>query len=151
MVTNSPVLSSAAHTSKSILFIDGDDINRQYYAQRLQAAFPDFHIHEAASGKTGLEQYETYRIDCVILELALPDMSGFQVLVKLVPMAHAPEVPVIVLTQLSSLSLLKIARFNGAQVVLQKATVSGDDLEKAVQRALATVPRDSKKSKHLIL
>jgi CheY-like chemotaxis protein len=145
-MSDSPDSSPAgAHTSKSILFIEGEDRNRQYYAERLKAACPDLRIYEAASGKTGLKLYDAHLIDCVILELGLPDMSGFEVLTKLVPVARAPEVPVIVLTHLSSLPLLQVARLNGAQTVLQKATASGDDLEKAVLKALATIQRDPKK------
>lgn len=128
-----------------MLFIDGHDIDRHYYAQRLKAACPDLLIYEAASGKTGLELYYANLIDCVVLELGLPDMSGFEVLAKLVPVARAPEVPVIVLTKLTSLALLQVARLNGAQAILQKDTASGDDLEKAVLKAMATVQKDPKK------
>ena len=136
---------TAAHTTRSVLFIDGHDIDRQYFAQRLKAACPDLHIYEAASGKTGLELYYANLIDCVILELGLPDMSGFEILTKLVPIARAPEVPVIVLTRLTSLPLMQVARVNGAQAILQKDVATGDHLEKAVLKALARVPRDPKK------
>src|SRR5262245_47172999 len=111
-VSDFPDSPSTADGTKSILFIDGNDLDRHYYAERLKAACPDLRIYEAASGKAGLELYEAHLIDCVILELGLPDMSGFEVLANLVPVARAPEVPVIVLTQLSSLSLLQVARLN---------------------------------------
>jgi len=136
---------SSARTTKSILFTDGHDKDRQYYAQRLKATCPDLRIYEAASGKTGLELYYANLIDCVVLELGLPDMSGFEILTKLVPIARAPEVPVIILTKLTSLSLLQVAKLNGAQAILQKDTASGDHLEQAVLKALARVPRDPKK------
>ena len=63
---------------------------------------------------------------------------------RLVPVARAPELPVIVLTQLDSLYLLQVARFNGAQAILRKATASGDHLEQAVLKALARVQRNPK-------
>lgn len=144
-MSDCPDTPSPDHGTKSILFIDGNDLDRHYYAERLKAACPDLRIYEAASGKAGLELYEAHLIDCVILELGLPDMSGFELLTKLVPVVHAPEVPVIVLTQLSTVSLLQVARLNGAQTILQKATASGDHLEKAVLKALATIQRDPKK------
>ena len=136
----------APHTSKSILFIDGADIDRQYYAERLKAGCPDLLIYQADSGKRGLELFYANLIDCVILELGLPDMSGFEVLTQLVPIARTPEIPVIILTQLSSLPLMQVAKLNGAQAILQKSTASGDHLIKAVLKALARVPRDPKKS-----
>src|SRR5262245_57288389 len=102
---------SSPPNSKAILFIDGYDTDRHYYAQRLKQSCPDLHIYEAASGEKGLELYSANVIDCVILELELPDISGFEVLVKLVPIARAPELPVIVLTQLCSLLFLQVAKF----------------------------------------
>jgi DNA-binding NarL/FixJ family response regulator len=139
-------MSDLPHPPKSILFIDGHDLDRHYYAQRLKAGCPDFCIYEAASGKGGLELFDAHQMDCVILELVLPDMSGFEVLATIVPVARAPELPVIVLTQLSSLSMWQVAERNGAQAVLQKGYVSGDDLEKAVPKALARIQRDPKKA-----
>jgi CheY-like chemotaxis protein len=130
---------------KSILLVDGNDKDRQYYAEWLRLSCPDFLIFEAASGRAGLELYQSHAIDCVILELGLPDMSGFEVLVQLVPIARRPEIPVIVLTQFSNQALLEVATMNGAQVTLQKNTTAGDLLERAVLKALATVQRDSKK------
>lgn len=144
-MSDSPDSSTVVQPPKSVLFIDGNDLDRQYYAQRLKRGCPDLLIYQAENGKRGLELYHANLIDCVILELGLPDMSGFEVLAKLVPIAHAPEIPVIVLTQLSSLPLLQVARLNGAQTILQKVTVAGDQLEKAVLKALARVQRDPKK------
>ena len=136
----------APHDSTSILFIDGYDTDRRYYVERLKMTCPDFQIYEAGSGNEGLNIYNSRRIDCVILELGLPDASGFRILGTLVPVARAPEIPVIVLTRLSHASLLKVAKTNGARNVLQKPFVSGDMLEKAVLKALATRLRDQKKS-----
>jgi DNA-binding NarL/FixJ family response regulator len=139
-------VSSPTPSSKSILFIDGHDTDRHYYAERLRLTCPDFLVIEVASGSEALKIYKDRRIDCVVLELGLPDGSGFEVLSKLVPVARAPEIPVVVLTQLSHESLLQVARRNGAQIVLQKAFVSGDMLEQAVLKALAGVQRDWKKN-----
>ena len=133
------------HASKSILLIDGNALDRQYYAGRLKESCPDLLIYEAASGTSGLELYHANLIDCVILELRLPDMSGFEVLTTLIPIARTPEVPVIVLTVVSNLALLQVAKLNGAQAILQKLTASGDQLVTSVERALARVPRDFKK------
>ena len=136
---------ASPHTSKSILLIDGNDADREYYAGRLKQSCPDLLIHEAASGKSGLELYYANLIDCVILELRLPDMSGFEVLTTLIPVARVPEVPVIVLTVISNLPLLQVAKLNGAQAILQKLTTSGDQLVTAVEKGLARVQRDPKK------
>ena len=86
----------------SILFIDGHDADRTAYADHLKRCSPDYEILEAADGHSGLIRYRSRKIDCVILEIDLPDTSGFRVLVELVPVARRPTVAVIVLTRLSN-------------------------------------------------
>ena len=71
----------------SILLIEDHDIIRRYYADRLRQVLPDSVIVEAATGQTGLNLFERHTIDCVILDLSLPDMSGLEVLAKLIPVA----------------------------------------------------------------
>lgn len=48
-----------------------------------------------------LDVYRSRRIDCGMLEHSLPDQSGFQTFVDLVPMARMPHVAVNVLTQMT--------------------------------------------------
>ena len=127
----------------TILLIDGNIQDREYYAQRLQASSPDYDVVQAATGQSGLDLCARQPIDCVILEIDLPDMSGFEVLAKLVPRVRHPEIAVIVLTRLPNQFLLDLAIKNGAQAALYKETTSGDILEKSIQKAIATV-----KTKH---
>ena len=130
--------------SVSILFIDGNDDSRGYYAGRLKLRSSDYIIFEAASGKTGLAIYESVSVDCVVLELDLPDTSGFEILLRLVPIASHPEVAVVVLTRLTSPSLHNIALKNGAQAVFDKSLTSGDILEKAIFKGISTVRAEKK-------
>jgi DNA-binding NarL/FixJ family response regulator len=131
--------------AKLILLIDDHHKDRHYYAHRLKVSSPDFVIFEAATGQAGLDLFTAYPIDCVILELALPDISGFVVLAKLVPIARRPQVPVVVLTEFSNQGLLEVAVTNGAFVSLPKITTSGATLDQVVHKAVATIPRDGKK------
>ena len=134
-------MSAATH----VLVIDPNDVDRHYFAQRLRKSLPDCVILEAATGQAGLDLYRTQSIDCVILEITLPDMSGFEALVKLVPIADQPEIPVIVLTQLDHTGLLDLAVKNGAFKALQKIGTSGDLLSQMIVRAMAMVPRQKPK------
>src|SRR5207344_3326511 len=86
----------------SVLFIDGNDSDRTFFADGLKSCSSDYLILEATDGESGLDLYRrSQRIDCVVLELDLPDRSGFEVLVTLVPIASRPNVAVIVLTRLT--------------------------------------------------
>jgi CheY-like chemotaxis protein len=79
-----------------------------------------------------------------VLELELPDMSGFGVLVKLVPRAQYPEIPVIILTRLNFVSLMQLALINGAQLCLYKSMSPDDLLNTAILQATSAVRRKRK-------
>jgi len=131
--------------AKLILLIDDHHKDRQYFAHRLKVNSPDLMIFEAATGQAGIDLFKAYPIDCVILELALPDISGFVVLAKLVPIARRPQIPVVVLTEFTNQGLLEVAVTNGAFVSLPKMITCGDDLDRIVHKAIATIPRDGMK------
>ena len=63
--------------------------------------FPDALVLEAETGEGGIAICRWQRVDCVLVEVSLPDMSGFQVLVNLVPRVRHPEIPVIFLTRVA--------------------------------------------------
>src|SRR6188474_3788010 len=103
----------------SVLLIDSKDIDRNYYGDRLKQCSSDYVIFHAADGKAGISVCETVSIDCVVLEIDLADMSGFEVLVQLVP-TRPPKIPIIVLTHLTNPFLLEMAVKNGAVAALCK-------------------------------
>jgi CheY-like chemotaxis protein len=84
----------------SVLLIDGSQDQRAYWADQLKRCSPNYEIVEASDGQSGLDLYRSRRIDCVVLALSLPDQSGFQTLVELVPIASRPEVAVFMLTRM---------------------------------------------------
>jgi DNA-binding NarL/FixJ family response regulator len=128
--------------AKTVLLIDSHDQDRQHYASRLKASSSNYTIIEAVSGQAGLDLYNSQPIDCVILELGLPDLSGFEVLAKIIPVTKHPQLPVIVLTVFSNQALLTVAKMDGACATLHKGNTSADDLVKIVHDAISTVPVD---------
>ena len=84
----------------------------------------------------------------MVLELSLPDQSGIQTLVKLVPIASRPHVAVIVLTHMTHRGLWELAKQTGAYACLAKKFTSGEDLDKAIQRAVAFVGRMPKEDRY---
>src|SRR5262245_33784793 len=130
-----------------ILFIDGSQNQRAYWAEQLKRCSPHYEIVEASDGPSGLDLYRTQRIDCVVLELSLPDHSGFQTLVDLVPVITKPQVAVILLTQITHRGVWELAKQNGAYACLAKKFTSGENLDNAIQRAVAFVgqmPKDDR-------
>ena len=134
------------HSCPTILFIDHHDDDRQYWVQRLRMSSPDYVILEASSGKSGISICRSQRVECVISELTLPDMSGFDVLLQLVPKPRHPEIALIFLTRLILAPMKDLALNNGAQAYLVKSHSSGDELDDTIYKALASVAPTRKES-----
>ena len=133
----------------TVLFIDGNDDDRTYLAEGLKSCSSDYLILEATDGKSGLYLYRrSQRIDCVVLELDLPDRSGFEVLVDLVPLVNKPNVAVIVLTRFTHRGVYELARQNGAIACFVKRHMGCDALDRAIQNAVALVGLLPKEDRH---
>ena len=131
-----------------VLLIDGSKKQRTYWADQLKQCSADYEIVEARDGQSGMKRYRSRRFDCVVLELGLPDQSGFKTLVELVPIASRPRIPVIVLTQMTQRGISDLAKENGAYACLVKQHTSGDDLDRAIQRAIAFVGHMPKEDRY---
>lgn len=59
---------------------------------------PDYRVVEAPDGVTGLELIRAEQPDCVLLDLAMPGLDGFEVLERLRNDPRVREIPVVVLT-----------------------------------------------------
>jgi DNA-binding NarL/FixJ family response regulator len=123
----------------SVLIIDGHDRERRFYARRLNDCSPQHTIVEAGDGRSGLDIFRSSRIDCVVLDLDLTDISAFEVLGSLIPQAQKPEVAVIVLTNERNQSLFERARREGAASCLVKSVTSGYLLSQVIQKAVHVV------------
>jgi DNA-binding NarL/FixJ family response regulator len=73
------------------------------------------------------------------MELHLPDMSGFQVLIRLNPIIRCLQTPIVALSHFILPSIAELAKRLGAQSYLIKSQASGDDLDQAIQKAIARV------------
>ena len=112
-------------SATTVLLIDPNRVDRQYWAQRLNISSPDYIILEADTGAAGLAICQSQHVDCVVEEFNLPDMSGFQVLLKLVTRGRCPEMGVVVLSRKVLQPLVRLAlEKNGAQACLTKSRVS---------------------------
>jgi DNA-binding NarL/FixJ family response regulator len=135
-----------ARSATTILLIDAHKADREYWKQHLTISSPDYVVLEAATGAGGLAICESQRIDCVITEFTLPDMSGFEVLAHLVPRASDPEIAVIMLSHITLPPVATFALNTGAQSYLIKSRISGDYLDRAIHEAIAAVGPTCKKT-----
>jgi DNA-binding NarL/FixJ family response regulator len=134
----SAVGSSESITSATILIIDDNEQDLKYWSDSLKRTSPRYTVLESSSAAAGLELCRSNPVDCVILDLDMPQ-SGFHVLLELVPERRCPQLAVIVLTHLPHPNLFEMAKHNGAQACLLKQSTSGEELDRAVQEAIAAV------------
>ena len=83
-------------TPFTIVVIDDNEPNRAVI--RFLFEPPDYRVLEAADGLTGLELIRVEQPDCVMLDLAMPGLDGYQVLDRLRTEPRTREIPVLVLT-----------------------------------------------------
>ena len=81
---------------KNLLIIEDDENSRK--AMRKLIGNGDVKCFEAGTGKDALEMYHQNQIDCIILDIGLPDMNGFDLIHKLVNVKEHPVPPIIVYT-----------------------------------------------------
>jgi CheY-like chemotaxis protein/signal transduction histidine kinase len=81
---------------KELLLVEDDDVLRGSIERLL--AHDDIAITAAASGAAALEALQEKTFDCMVLDLGLPDMSGFELLKRLRGDERCAALPVIVYT-----------------------------------------------------
>jgi tubulin-specific chaperone A len=81
---------------KTLLLVEDDTNLRKSVRKLLEGN--DIAISEASLGQAALEQLAAQHFDCMILDLSLPDMSGFELLNRMDGDDSLPKCPVIVYT-----------------------------------------------------
>src|SRR5215813_2868462 len=101
-----------------ILVVDDNAANRDILARRLTRE--GHRVATAASGPEALELAAADGFDLVLLDLIMPDMSGFEVLRRLKAAEHTSHVPVIVISALDELDTVVRCIEAGAEDYLTK-------------------------------
>jgi len=86
----------ASPRRKKLLVIE-DDPAEQFSIREL-LGYDDINVSFADTGSEGLRLVKQEQFDCVVLDLRLPDMSGFQVLEQLRDTPSLGDLPVVVFT-----------------------------------------------------
>jgi putative nucleotidyltransferase with HDIG domain len=98
------------------------------------AGVPAFTLDWAPDLAAGLAHLAENRVDAILLDLGLPDSSGFATFEKV--HARAPQIPIILLTGLEDDALASRAVRSGAQDYLVKGDVTGRLLGRMIRYAI---------------
>ena len=122
----------------TILLIDDDKEDRKYWSNALRNRSQHYTVLEADSGESGFDLFRQHAVNCVVLDLDMPE-SGFFTLLHFIPDRERPQVAVVILTKLMQPTLLSLAKNNGAYACLVKHLCSPEELARTIQQAMATV------------
>ena len=134
----SPVSSRQSTVPATVLVIDDNEDDLKQWSDSLRRASSNYNVLEASSASAALDLCGSRPVDCVVLDLDMPE-SGFHVLLQLVPDRRHPRLPIVVLTHLPHPNLFEMAKHNGAQDCLLKQSTSIQDLDRAIQQGIAAV------------
>lgn len=123
---------------KKILAVEDDKFLSGLVAKKLSAA--GFTMMHAANGEEALKMIEEDKPDLILLDLLLPEMSGFEVLEKIKADPLTKDIPVILFSNLGQKEDIEKGVKLGANKYLVKATVVLDDLVREIQDLVSTKP-----------
>jgi CheY-like chemotaxis protein len=101
---------------RRVLVIDDDEVFR--YVVRQQLAGDNVRVLEAATGLQGLQRAMQERFDLLLLDLNLPDITGFEVLSKL---EDTQEIPPVVIVSGMALGAQDRRRLRKAAAIVPKS------------------------------
>lgn len=117
-----------------ILLFEDDPGDARLFSLLLAGSGLRHAIERAETLAEGLARLDAGDFDVALLDLSLPDSQGWDTLGSLV--SHAPELPVIVLTGLSSPTFAEEAVARGAQDYLRKGEVAEGLIVRTIRYAM---------------
>jgi signal transduction histidine kinase len=117
-----------------VLLIDDEDVAR-YLIRKLLSDLP-IEIQESRSGADGIRFAREHAVDLIILDLAMPETSGYEVMAALGNEPETRDIPVVVHTSLS-LGNAERKALSHAKAIVSKSR-SGPDLRNIVDAIIAS-------------
>ena len=118
-----------------ILIIEDDKFLRELIARKLSDE--NFEIEQAIDGEEGMKKIKQLKPDLVLLDLILPGIDGFEVLVKMKEEPNLSSIPVIILSNLGQREDVERGLKLGAVDYLVKAHFTPNEIIKKVKGALS--------------
>jgi CheY-like chemotaxis protein len=134
------VQASIPGTSKppTVLLIDDNCEDRAYWSSSLKNPPFGFSVFEAACGESGYNVCQSEHIDCVVLDLEMPE-SGLFTLLRLIPDTTRQHIPVVILTKVAQPASIRVMKNLGAHECLVKEYCSAEKLAQTILQAIAVI------------
>ena len=120
---------------KNVLSIEDDAFLSSLISNKLIEN--GFTVFVANLGEIGIEEAKTQKPALILLDLMLPDMSGFDVLKKLKGDSETKDIPVIILSNLGGSGDLEKGLALGAEKYLVKSNILPEEVVGIVTEILS--------------
>lgn len=120
---------------KSILLIEDDLFIKQMYINKIEEL--GIKVFASSNLKEGKLFLNKYKIDLILLDLVLPETSGFDILKWLKEDDEFKDIPIIVLSNLSSQADVNQAFKLGAADYMVKSNYTPAEIMRTIQKHLA--------------
>ncbi|MDA0346756.1 MAG: response regulator [Verrucomicrobia bacterium] len=126
--------------TRTVLIIEDSDADRLKYREFIgQPTAFNKRFLEEESGNAGLKRYAEESIDCILLDLHLPDMNGVEFLGLFKKQYGDNTCPIIMLTRQGSEADAVMALKSGAHDYLSKNGLTPEALNRSVENAIEKV------------
>jgi DNA-binding response OmpR family regulator len=117
-----------------ILIIEDDQILQDSLGSYLAAE--GFEVKCAGDGETGVQMALSEKPDLILLDIVLPKKDGYAVLTEIRASAETKNVPIVLLTNLGSISDVEKALELGATTYLVKADYKLEEVTAKIKQIL---------------
>ena len=100
------------HSMATVLVVDDDPGARLLVGSALEVA--GFRVTTAADGRSAIAEFQLHPADCVVLDVVMPGMSGFDVCRELRASPNSRHVPILMQTSLDDMQSVQSAYNAGA-------------------------------------
>ncbi|MDO8446863.1 MAG: response regulator transcription factor [Deltaproteobacteria bacterium] len=108
-------MKTSKEEKRNLLLIDDET----WFLESLKEILADeYEVHTAAGGKEGVQKYLDNMVDLILLDLAMPEMDGIEVLQRIREVN--PWIPVIIMTGHSTIERAETAASLGVQGYIKK-------------------------------
>ena len=118
--------------SKKILIVDDEPV--VVTLLKVRVASRGFHVEIATDGISGIEKAKMWQPDLILLDIAMPEMDGYETCRRLKAMKETAHIPVVFFTAMQEMQLEALAQKAGAVKVVQKPFV--DQVFQAISEIL---------------
>ena len=118
-----------------ILLVEDDEFLTEIYVTKFQAK--NFEVENVKEGNLAIDKIKSFLPNIILLDIVLPQMSGFEILKQIKENPAIANIPVIILSNLGGVEDHKEGIDKGASDYLVKSQVTPTELVEKIENLLA--------------